>query len=141
MGALTVVFDTNLYIGAMGWKSTSWQCLVAAFVTDVDLVGSEEILDEIQRVMQYDRLPFTPEEQSKYPKYVRYEMTVVEPRNNLNVISEDPDDDMFLEAAIEADAEYIVSNDDHLLDLDTFQGIDICTPAEFLAQDDTPSLG
>ena len=43
----------------------------------------------------------------------------------------DPDDDKFLEQALNGRADVIVSGDDDLLVLDTFRGIPIITPAAF----------
>jgi predicted nucleic acid-binding protein len=45
----------------------------------------------------------------------------------------DPDDEMILECALAAEADFIVSGDKkHLLMLREFQGIPIVSPAEFL---------
>ena len=43
----------------------------------------------------------------------------------------DPDDDKFLELAVNGRADVIVSGDEDLLALDTFRGIPIITPAAF----------
>src|SRR5574340_433204 len=48
----------------------------------------------------------------------------------------DPDDDMFLECAVAARADVIVSGDRHLLALGQFRGIPIQTPTESLAPGD-----
>jgi predicted nucleic acid-binding protein len=50
----------------------------------------------------------------------------------VRVIRDDPDDDYVLSAALETSAPYIVSGDQHLLDLSTYQSIHIVTPGEFL---------
>lgn len=50
----------------------------------------------------------------------------------VNVIAEDPSDNRYLECAIEGDADYIVSGDEHLLRLDAYQKIRILTPRAFL---------
>jgi len=39
---------------------------------------------------------------------------------------------MFLECAIEAGADYLISGDQHLKKLKRFQGIEIITPREYL---------
>ncbi len=44
--------------------------------------------------------------------------TVVIPERHHEVIEDDPDDDIILDCAVEAEAEYIVSGDHHLLDLE-----------------------
>jgi predicted nucleic acid-binding protein len=51
----------------------------------------------------------------------------------LSVIREDPDDDRYLECAVEGHAEYIVSGDRHLLALGTYRDIAIMSPRVFLA--------
>lgn len=50
----------------------------------------------------------------------------------LTVIKDDPKDDKFLECAIEAKADFIVSGDHHLKDLKQFRYIKIVSPTEFL---------
>lgn len=47
-------------------------------------------------------------------------------------VSLDPDDDVFLECAVAGDADYVVSGDKHLLQLDVFEGIPIVTPSNFV---------
>lgn len=44
----------------------------------------------------------------------------------------DPDDNKFLECAIAGGADYIVSGDAHLVEMEEYRGIQILTPAEFL---------
>jgi uncharacterized protein len=56
----------------------------------------------------------------------------VEPTVALHVIETDPADDRFIECAVAAEADAIVSGDRHLLALGSFRGIPILTPAAFL---------
>jgi len=44
----------------------------------------------------------------------------------------DPDDDMFIEAALEGNAEWVVTGDQDLLSLEKFEGIRFVTPRIFL---------
>jgi len=57
----------------------------------------------------------------------------VKVKNSLNVITQDPEDNRFLELAQAGSADYILSGDKHILDLKDFRGIQIMTPAEFFA--------
>jgi putative PIN family toxin of toxin-antitoxin system len=50
----------------------------------------------------------------------------------IKVIEADPADDMFLVCALEGEAEYIVSGDAHLLNLQHFKRVQIVTAAEML---------
>ena len=57
---------------------------------------------------------------------------IVDTKTNLNVIKEDPDDDILLECATEANADYIISGDEHLKKLKEFGKIKIVSVSEFL---------
>lgn len=59
---------------------------------------------------------------------------LVHPSRHVDVISEDPSDNMFLECAIEAEVNYLISGDRHLKRLKSFQGIEIITPREYLSR-------
>jgi putative PIN family toxin of toxin-antitoxin system len=48
-------------------------------------------------------------------------------------ICSDSDDNKFLELAVSGMAQYIITGDNDLLIIDTYQGIPIINPAEFLA--------
>ena len=134
MGAVRVVFDTNVLVSAIGFGGKPWECLVVAFMGEVEMVTAEAAIDEFERVLGYDRLPFSETERERYPALIRDEATLVDPSQSFEVIADDPDDDLFLEIAVEADAECIVSGDPHLTDLGQFRGIDIVTPSTFLDQ-------
>lgn len=54
--------------------------------------------------------------------------------NDLHAVGDDPDDDKFIECALTAGAEVVVSGDHHLLDIGEYEGISILSAAEFLAQ-------
>ena len=47
----------------------------------------------------------------------------------------DPDDDIFLRCAISVRADYVVSGDGHLLDLEYYAGIPIVTVRAFLVHE------
>lgn len=134
MGSLRVVFDTNVLVSAIGFGGTPWDCLALAFVGDVEMITAEAAIEEFERVLGYDRLPFTEADREQYPALLREEATVVDPGQSVQVIDDDPDDDLFLEIAVEAEAEYIVSGDPHLTDLGVFRDVDIVSPSAFLEQ-------
>lgn len=51
----------------------------------------------------------------------------------LQGICRDPKDDIFIACAVEGEADYIVTGDKDLLDMDEYQGIKIIRPEEFVA--------
>ena len=50
----------------------------------------------------------------------------------IHVVKDDPDDDKFIECAMECSAEFIISGDKHLLNMKKYEGIDIVNAATFL---------
>lgn len=56
---------------------------------------------------------------------------VVRPASRIHEIAADPDDDRILEAALEGEADVIVSGDKHLLRLGTCREIPVLKPAVF----------
>ena len=57
---------------------------------------------------------------------------IIGPKLKVNVVKEDRNDDKFIECAINAKAEVIVSGDGHLLKIKEYQGIKIMTTSEVL---------
>lgn len=64
----------------------------------------------------------------------RENVVFVSPRERVQAIPSDPDDDKFLECALAAGADAIISGDQHLLELGEFRGIPVLGPARFLKQ-------
>lgn len=135
MGPLTVVFDTNVIISAAGFGGVPEQCIIRAFEDDIHVATSKPIIDEVQRVMQYEHLPFNQADIDTIPGafLMLTDAEFVNPSESLAVIEADPDDDKFLECAVEADADYLVSGDEkHVQPLGQFRDIEIVSPREFL---------
>lgn len=61
-------------------------------------------------------------------------VTMVEPAEQIDVVRADPSDNRFLECALAAHADAVISGDHHLLTLKTFRDIPILTPSAFLEQ-------
>jgi putative PIN family toxin of toxin-antitoxin system len=132
MGQIRVVFDTNVIVSAVGFGGRPLDAFLQAFDQNVQLVASEETLAELERVFEYEHLPFTTYEQLQYPAIIRLEAEVTEPKTSLDVVR-DSDDDKFIECAIAGDADYIVSGDKDLREVGSYNDIEIMTAAEFLS--------
>ena len=49
-----------------------------------------------------------------------------------NIVHTDPSDDKFIHCAINGNAEFIISGDDHLLSLRSVKNVRIVNPSEFM---------
>lgn len=131
MGTLGVVLDTNVLVSALGFGGPPLDVLLRTFDDEVRLLASAATLEELERVMHYDRLPFTEADRVQYLAILRRELDIVDPDSSVEV-ARDSDDDRFLDVALEGDADYLVSGDDDLLSLDSYEGTAVVTPDEFL---------
>lgn len=132
MGAITVVFDTNVLVSALGFGGTPLEALLQAFSEDIDVLATEDTLAELDRVLGYHHLPFDETDREQYLTILSREVELVVPGTTIEVVDEDPDDNRFLECGVAGDATFIVSGDRHLLDPGSFREIEIVTSAEFL---------
>jgi putative PIN family toxin of toxin-antitoxin system len=125
-----VVIDTNVLVGgAYAPTSASRQIIDACLRSELVAVLSpalrkeyEHILERAVRVRGYDEKLHQFLEQAE----------AVEPAEVPRVVPDDPEDDKLVAAALGANAGYIITNDHHLLGLDTFEGIRIVRPADFI---------
>jgi len=60
-------------------------------------------------------------------------LNIVEPRTKV-MASRDPDDDKFIECAIDSGALYIISGDKDLLVLEKYKGVTMITAADFVSK-------
>ena len=130
---MKVVPDTNVLISALFWRGNPYRILRLAIEGKIKLVISEEIIGEVREVlMREEKFELTEEEIETYCTLLRYHAELVNPSKTLRIITKDPDDNKFLECAVEGKADCIVSGDSHLLVLEEYKGIRILTPAELL---------
>jgi predicted nucleic acid-binding protein len=74
----------------------------------------------------------TPEGIAEARQIIGVAPRTVKPAVQLDVITEDPDDDRILEWAVSAGSDYIVTGDEHLLRLGVYDGIRILNVSDFL---------
>lgn len=93
---------------------------------------THEVLEEYLRVIA--RLSIAPETKSKVVAILQEQRNIelIIPSRHYAVIREDPEDDKFIDCAVEAQADYIISGDEHLLRVKAYRGIPIYSPKEFL---------
>ena len=132
MGKTKVLLDSNIFISALGWKGKPRVIFEKCLHGELELVTSADQLDELMRVMDYPKFNFTEEQKQTMLGIITAIATVVEIPKELEVIEEDPDDDIILETAAVGNVDYIVSGDPHLLKLGAFGGMKIITANEFL---------
>ncbi len=134
---MRIVLDTNQFVSALiRKKGNPAQILRAWREGRLELAVSQDLLEEVYEVLHRPRIKrkyhLTAEDIEQYllslQKYALMMPGILE----VNVVVEDPDDNVIIACAVEAEADYIVSGDKHLLNLREYQGIRIIRASEFL---------
>lgn len=131
-----VVLDTNVIVSGTFWAGSSSKIFEIIDKKMLILILSEEILKEYERVIKSEEIMEKVENHnliiSKIVQRVIANSEVIEPKEKYEIIKDDPDDNKFIDCAVAGKADFIISQDKHLLTLKEFKGIKIVTPKEFL---------
>ena len=134
---MKLVLDTNVWLSGIFWEGEASKIIEKAEKKKIQILISEDILSEIVNVLN---------KESKFQKYIlNLKLSVeeilrtilsisdlIETKIKLDLIKADPKDNIILEVALDGKAEYIISYDNHLLNMIEFRGIKIISPGEFL---------
>jgi hypothetical protein len=130
---LKVVLDTNVIISGLIFpKSKPARLLDLVARGELANFTSSFILNETTRNLIL-KFSWTEEESESASLWLKTFSTLVKPGIRVSLVSCEPDN-RILECALEAQVNYIITGDHHLLDLKTYQGIKILTPAESLVE-------
>jgi uncharacterized protein len=128
------VYDTNILLSSIGWGGTPYRALELARQGRVEGLTCPEILDELAEKLT-TKLNFSSSQTTDTVADLLGFLRLVNITNTLKVVTADPDDDKVIECAVVGSATHIVTGGRrHLLPLGSYQGIDIVTAANFLAQ-------
>ena len=127
---MRVTVDTNFLISATQWNYSVAHKLLLNFIqSNIEIFTTSEILDEFSEVLQRD-FKYNTEETNNIIKKVLLFATFINPKNKIDIVKDDPDDNKVIECAVESLSTYIITYDKHLLKLGEYQNIKIIRPEE-----------
>jgi len=128
---MKITVDTNVLVSAAFWNGDSNIIIEKVEKKEIELILSKDILQEFSEVLDYkeiqDKIKNKNPEMKRTIDKIASISTIVEPKQKFKVVINDPDDDKFIDAAVEGKSGYIVSQDNHLLNIKEFEGIKIVT--------------
>jgi putative PIN family toxin of toxin-antitoxin system len=129
---MIVVLDTNIIASATYWRGKPAQCLEAWARQKYELAISHPILSEYEEVIARLAVRYPGRKPTDWLSAIRQAGRLCFPAP-LPPSTADPDDEMFIECAVAAQADYLVTGDrSHLLHLKEVHGTRIVTAAGFL---------
>ena len=124
----TVVIDTNILIGASYDEFSHSKKIIDAVVKgELKAVASTKVLSENKLLLT--RLIRDREYGQELESFFA-QVELVRPARTVSV-SDDPEDNKFINTALEGRAGYIITNDAHLLHIGEYEGIKIMRPKDF----------
>jgi putative PIN family toxin of toxin-antitoxin system len=134
---LRVVLDANIFVSAILTPKSDLATIFDLVKEGrLELILSSDILSEIREVLLYPKLKKrhqrTTKEVDAFLKRSIHINIITSGKIKVEEIKDDPEDNKYLAAAAEGEADFIVSGDHHLKNLRIFQGIRILDPSTFL---------
>lgn len=136
---MKVAFDTNSLVSALIVKEgPSRELVERSWRDEFEMVVSPKVLAELADVLPRRHLKekyhLTDERIATYLTYLYRRATIAPGLLTVDAVPDDPRDNHVLAAAVETGCTFVVTGDEHLLALGTFQGIRILKPRDLLAQ-------
>ena len=133
---LRVVLDSVVAVSAFLTEGLTAD-LVSQCQENVNLYTAAEILQEIRHVLLEkphirNRYTYSSEKVEIFIDYLKDISIIVAQLPEIRVIERDPKDDMIIACAVAVSADYIVSRDRDLLDLGSYEPIQIVPPEDFI---------
>lgn len=129
---IKAVLDTNIFVSSIFWeKGNPHRIIEKCLNKEVIVFTTLSILKELENVLRRD---FEEPEEivNRQISLVLEYAIVVQPAVQLTVVREDPGDNKIIECAVSCGADYVVTGDRHLLDLEAYGKIKIVTARKFL---------
>jgi uncharacterized protein len=136
---MKLIIDTNIYYSTIGFDNTIYDFLFSVFANaECKVYCSEAIMDELKSKLFSD----------KFDKKTKNRLNIKQKEGFISILSDnlifvktntkvvacrDADDDKFLELAVEIEADFIISGDKDLLELESYNDTKILKPSQFMA--------
>ena len=129
---MIVVLDTNIVASATYWRGKPAHCLEAWLAGRFELAISHPILTEYEEVIARLAARYPAKTPTGWLPAIKQAAHLYFP-TPLPAATADPDDEMFIECAAAAQADYLVTGDKgHLLPLKQAAGVPIIAASDFL---------
>lgn len=131
---IRAVIDTNLIVSYLLSQGETLSRLIDLWEDDCFVyVTSHEILREIEEVVNHPQLrPHMKGDPEVLLKLIKNDALITPGDLVLTGVCRDPKDDKFIACAVEGEADFIVTGDKDLLDLDTYENVKMIRVHDFV---------
>lgn len=130
---MRIVLDTNVFISGIFWEGNFCSQIIDKWRTgEFELISSPETIQELIETLKCFKIKLDEELIESWRNIIIENSVIVEISKSLELIKEDPEDNKFISTAMSGKADFIISQDKHLLKVRAYQAIKIIEPKEFL---------
>ena len=130
---MRLILDTNVFVSGIFWEGNFCSQLIDKWKNkEIELLSSLEIVEELVKTLRNFKISIPQSMIEEWKNLILNNSILIQPSTKIDVIKEDPEDNKFLEAAVDGKADFIISQDKHLLNLKEYHGIKILKPEEAL---------
>ncbi len=133
---LKVTVDTNVIISALLKKDSVPAKAMSYVLNNCQLYISRYILDELEEVLKRPKIRLVVGwDNNRIKRYLAGLEEVgilVKHPPVMEIVKEDPTDNNILACAVSAQVDYLITGDNHLIQLRRYEEIKIVSPSEFL---------
>lgn len=131
---MRVVLDTSVLVSFLLTRGRVISAIIEQWETGrLEVIVSPQLIAELRRVAEDERLAtrLWPGALEVLLRALTGNAEVVAGELELPGVTEDPDDDMVVACAVEGNAAYIITRDQHLLRMGAYGDIVVVSPEEF----------
>jgi uncharacterized protein len=136
---MKLIIDTNIFYSAIGFDNTIYDFVFSVFENvDCRVYCSKAIMEELknklfsQKFDQKTKNKLNQKQKNDFISILSENLLFIETNSVVN-ICRDPDDNKFFELAVEINADYIITGDKDLLELELYLKTKILKPSQFMA--------
>lgn len=131
---IKVVLDTNVLISGIFWKGNYCSRIIDLWISGkIEMISSLEIIKELGDTLTDFKIQMPEEMITEWQNKIIANTTIVEIKEKIDIVKNDPKDNKFFEAALVGKADYIISQDKkHVLSIKKYKNVKTISPEEFL---------
>ncbi len=128
---MRIVLDTNVFISGIFWEGNFCSQIIDGWKRGrFQLISSLKIIDELIETLRNFKISMNEDLIKEWKNLIIENSIMINPLTTIKVVKDDPEDDKFIEVAIDGEADFIISQDKHLLKLKEYNKIKILKPEE-----------
>ena len=129
---MKIVVDANIFISSFFWGGNPRRIVERIIAGQDVLFITKEILDEIEDVIRRPKFHAREEEIHYFINSIEELGNRITAKNKIENGSSDKDDNKYIECGIAASVDYIISGDNHLLEIGKYENIEIIDARRYL---------